>query len=584
MKKIKTILHALGLVRSASPFWFFVMTLTTIFDGLFPVALVWLMRGFIDWFAQGSGDITSLYTTIGLWIGVIILQALCASLMRYALDRSVAESSDAVNIRIIEKSASFQGISQYETEEFHDTAAKMEKAHYRIENLMNNYYYFLKNCVEFITIFSMFLIFEWWIPIVIALSIIPGFMVSMRTSKERAAAEERIEEKERYAFYFKDLLISPSASKEVRIFDAFPFFKGKYNALSAGVLGEKLSFLKRKTSQDLPASIFRVIVAGGLVFYTAMKTVRGELTVGYLSLFTQSIFQFSGALFEILEFWSYLGSLEPFFSKLFDFLNLKDSYLLDSGEKKKIDTIEKIEFANVSFTYPNGKRALKNLSFSVDKGDVLALVGENGSGKTTLVKLMAGLYQPSEGAIMVNGVSLREIDPASYRRQISAVFQDYMEYALSLKENVTLAETSDEEFDAFLERTRQKMDLSFVDELAGKGDEKLGLEFGGAELSGGQWQRLAILRGLKKDNSLLLVDEPTASIDPKQEAAVFDELAGHFSGITVLVTHRLGSVRLSSKIFVLQDGSIVETGTHKDLLKLGGHYAELYNAQANMYK
>lgn len=584
MKKIKTILHALGLVRSASPFWFFVMTLTTIFDGLFPVALVWLMRGFIDWFAQGSGDITSLYTTIGLWIGVIILQALCASLMRYALDRSVAESSDAVNIRIIEKSASFQGISQYETEEFHDTAAKMEKAHYRIENLMNNYYYFLKNCVEFITIFSMFLIFEWWIPIVIALSIIPGFMVSMRTSKERAATEERIEEKERYAFYFKDLLISPYASKEVRIFDAFPFFKGKYNALSAGVLGEKLSFLKRKTSQDLPASIFRVIVAGGLVFYTAMKTVRGELTVGYLSLFTQSIFQFSGALFEILEFWSYLGSLEPFFSKLFDFLNLKDSYLLDSGEKKKIDTIEKIEFANVSFTYPNGKRALKNLSFSVDKGDVLALVGENGSGKTTLVKLMAGLYQPSEGAIMVNGVSLREIDPASYRRQISAVFQDYMEYALSLKENVTLAETSDEEFDAFLERTRQKMDLSFVDELAGKGDEKLGLEFGGAELSGGQWQRLAILRGLKKDNSLLLVDEPTASIDPKQEAAVFDELAGHFSGITVLVTHRLGSVRLSSKIFVLQDGSIVETGTHKDLLKLGGHYAELYNAQANMYK
>ncbi|MCE5255499.1 MAG: ATP-binding cassette domain-containing protein, partial [Spirochaetaceae bacterium] len=269
---------------------------------------------------------------------------------------------------------------------------------------------------------------------------------------------------------------------------------------------------------------------------------------------------------------------------LFDFLNLKDSYLLDAGGKKKIDTIEKIEFANVSFTYPNGKCALKDLSFVVEKGDVLALVGENGSGKTTLVKLMAGLYQPSAGEIIVNGVNLREIDPASYRRQISAVFQDYMEYALSLKENVTLAETSDEEFDAFLERTRQKMDLSFVDKLAGKSDEKLGLEFGGAELSGGQWQRLAILRGLKKDNSLLLVDEPTASIDPKQEAAVFDELAGHFSGITVLVTHRLGSVRLSSKIFVLQDGRIVETGAHDDLLNRGGHYAELYNAQANMYK
>jgi len=288
-------------------------------------------------------------------------------------------------------------------------------------------------------------------------------------------------------------------------------------------------------------------------------------SVGSLQQNLYGLVQDGGMLYESLL---YFERLEGFLAR--------SSALAPSNAGRMVRGFEEIRFENVGFSYPDGRRALEGIFFVMRRGERLALVGENGAGKTTLVKLLLRFYDPSQGRILVDGVDLRELDLEAWRRLVAAVFQDFGRYALTLRENIVLA---DLEHQSDLGRLEEAARAGGASELLRRlGSEAfLSKAFGGTELSLGEWQRLALARAFCRQAELLILDEPTASLDPKEEAHLYGRFAELAQGKTVLlITHRLASVKMADRILVLREGRLVEEGTHRALLERGGTYAELW--------
>jgi ATP-binding cassette subfamily B protein len=272
-----------------------------------------------------------------------------------------------------------------------------------------------------------------------------------------------------------------------------------------------------------------------------------------------------------------------YFERLEGFL-ARSSALAPSNAGRMVRGFEEIRFENVGFSYPDGRRAMEGISFVMRRGERLALVGENGAGKTTLVKLLLRFYDPSEGRILVDGVDLRELDLKAWRRLVAAVFQDFGRYALTLRENIVLADLEHQADPARLEEAARAGGASELLRRLGA-EALLSKAFGGTELSLGEWQRLALARAFFRQAELLILDEPTASLDPKEEAHLYGRFAELAQGKTVLlITHRLASVQMADRILVLREGRLVEEGSHQALLRHNGVYAELWRLQAEGYR
>lgn len=259
----------------------------------------------------------------------------------------------------------------------------------------------------------------------------------------------------------------------------------------------------------------------------------------------------------------------------------------DNWGKISCECINSIDLQNVSFSYPgSANKAVKNISINIKKGEVIAIVGENGSGKTTLAKLLLGLYHPTNGEIMYNGQESNTYARISFYKNASAIFQNYYKYLFSLKKNIIISDLSIPEDLKKMESSMCKSGFSFDNERFFNGyDTILSKKFGGTELSGGEWQRLAIARGFYRDSNMIVLDEPTSAIDPIEEARVYNSFSAICRGKTaILITHRLGAVKLANRIFFMKNGEILEEGTHLELLQRNGEYAELYRIQSQWYQ
>ena len=295
-----------------------------------------------------------------------------------------------------------------------------------------------------------------------------------------------------------------------------------------------------------------------------------------------AITSITSSLFSIYTDLMYCQYLVTFF----DLVNEREKNVKPG--KKDIHDINTIELRNVSYRYPNSKNyALENISLKFEKGRKYVLVGENGSGKTTLIKILNGLYLDYEGDILVNGINLKNIDQFKYKKLISVIFQDYNNYELTARENIGLGDVSKiEDFNAVYEAATIGGSKDFIESLPNQFDQQLGNWFeGGIQLSGGQWQKIAISRALIKKAEVSFFDEPTASLDPSSEYMFFNNLTKYSNNkITVFVTHRFTNARIADKVFVFKNGQIVETGNHEELLNKNGLYCSLYNLQIGKNK
>lgn len=447
-----------------------------------------------------------------------------------------------------------------------------------------------------ITIISSFLILVLWKPWTITGFLILPFM-AFKYFKEISNTEYKTiynrTKYERQSWYITYLLTKDIYIKEIRVFNLFTYLFHRFNKLRTAFYHQNLKLFKRKTIfsgiYQLIDFIFTIIV----VLAAIKSAFGGEILVGNLMTYINTTSKLDNAvqslttsLFSIYQDSLYSKNIIDFFK--FTSFRKKVGMKENNCKKKKISEINTIEFKNVSFKYPgNETYALKNIVFKINKGETVALVGKNGSGKTTLIKLLAKLYEGYTGKILINGLDLKDIDNASYSSAFSAVFQDFNDYQYTVRENVGFGNLEDMNNDDCIYDALKKADIDkVVEAFPSKLNQQLGTWFEGSiDLSGGQWQKIALARGLMKKVNLYILDEPTSALDPQSEYIFFKRFIESTKGSTSFyVTHRFTNVKFANKILVLDNGQIIQRGTHSSLIKENGLYKKMFDYQTMTYK
>lgn len=422
------------------------------------------------------------------------------------------------------------------------------------------------------------------VPLVL-LATLPGVWVTSRFGTEgyrmirRQVADARVQN------YLGYLLTNDSAVKEVRLFGFEDYLVSRWRAYYTAFRAQLVSLVLRRSLWGLGASLSSAAFVGAATLVVLRRAAQGLVSVGDFGLFIGGIAQLQVQFSALLSgFTGVYGNL-LYMRNLFEFLELP-ARDLDAGEVWR-GAVETIEFQGVGFRYPlTDKDVLKDVSFRVTSGQALALVGENGAGKTTLVKLLTRLYEPTSGRVLLNGLDAARFSPRSVQRELSIIFQDFGQYQMTVRENVALGRTEGLTGDAEVEAAGLRAGAAeFVRELPEGYSNMLGRWFaGGRQLSGGQWQRLALARLYFRDGSVLVFDEPTAALDANAEFEVVETLRRGATGrITVLISHRFSTVRLADQIVVLRDGTVSEAGSHESLLEQAGLYARMFQLQARGY-
>lgn len=418
-----------------------------------------------------------------------------------------------------------------------------------------------------------------------AFGYVPLWLATARNSRAYHRFYIGMTEPDRRRAYLETLLVGRHEAKELRAFDLAPVLRARYDALWV----ERLTELRRVVR-------LRILRSGAGAFGSSGVTllcggaVAWLYTAGRLSLAAAGV-----ALAGLVQLGARLrglgaGAAAIFQSSLFleDFTNLVPARQADPPQPGTADQLEVVRLEHVSFEYPNSsRRAVDEVTLELEKGQILAIVGENGSGKTTLAKVVAGLYRPTSGRLLWNGAELDDADRAIYRSDVAVVFQDFVRYILSARENITAGRPHREASDAQVEAAARAAGAhEFLESLPSGYETVLGREFwGSVDLSTGQWQRVAIARAFFRDAPFVILDEPTSALDPRAEAQLFERIKVLFAGRAVLlISHRFSSVRMADRILVMNAGRIVEDGSHVQLMAQDGLYADLYRLQASAYR
>ncbi|MBN3882115.1 MAG: ABC transporter ATP-binding protein [Nostoc sp. JL34] len=589
--------RAVSLVWTTSRSLTILLASLTIVAGLLPAAISYISKLIVDAVvfasqvnSQGNG-LVNIYPAlfyVGLEAIAVILLAgsqrgiiICQSLLR-------ALMGQRVNVLILEKALTLD-LRQFEDSEFYDklTNARRE-ASVRPLSLVSRTFGLVQNALSLITYGILLVNFSGWAVVVLILAAMPVFIAETKFAGEAFRLFSWRASETRQQHYLENLLAREDFVTEVKLYQLGEMLLERYRSLFDQLYGEDRDLTLRR---GLWGYLLGLVSTGA--FYLAyawivLETVLGKISLGdmtmYLTVFRQGQSTFSNALTSIGGM--YEDNL--YLSNLYDFL---EEEVPKSWGKATIglNPQDGIRFENVSFTYPgSSKPALTNISLHLKPREKLAIVGENGSGKTTLIKLLTRLYTPDSGRIFLDGLDLQEWDVDVLRRRIGVIFQNFVRYQFTVGENIGVGDVEHLENKTLWQTAAQKgMAQSFIDQLPQSFQTQLGRWFkGGQELSGGQWQKIALSRAFMRSQAdILVLDEPTSAIDAQAEFEIFN----HFRAITqnqmvLLISHRFSTVRMADKILVIENGEVIEQGTHEELLQLGGRYAKLFLLQAAGYQ
>ncbi|MHB8301493.1 MAG: ABC transporter ATP-binding protein [Acidobacteriaceae bacterium] len=389
--------------------------------------------------------------------------------------------------------------------------------------------------------------------------------------------------------YLRDVGGSKEAAKELKLFGLRDFLIGNFSGMANTIFDQNVSLSKRKLLAGTLLSLLATAGYYGAYALVLWETIRGKFEVGLLFALTNAILQVSSNLQQIFVNASGVADQALFLTDLLGFFAMQPTVRTKPGAKLIPRPIQRgFEFRNVSFAYPGTERlVLKNFNFHLQPGERVALIGENGQGKTTIVKLITRLYDPTEGEILVDGVDLREYNLEDLCHETGVIFQDFMRYEMTARDNIAVGRIEERDN---IERIAAAAKMSLADEVIAKlpshMHQQLGRRFeGGVDLSGGEWQRMALARAYLRDAQLLILDEPTSALDPRSELEVFQRFAELTQGkMALLISHRFSTVKMADRIVVLSHGVLTEQGTHAELVQYGGLYAEMFEMQAASYR
>jgi ATP-binding cassette subfamily B protein len=496
--------------------------------------------------------------------------------------------SNRISVRLMEHAAQLD-LRHYEDSEFYD---HLERARRQTVGRIALVAILLSTVQDAITLVSLalaLLVYLPWLLALLAVAVIPSFLGETHFASLGYSLLYRWTPERRQLDYLRYTAASDETAKEIKLFGLSGWLSQRYAKLADAFFdANRRLAIRHSFVSGLLTTVGTLGYYGayGVIIYL---TVLGRFTIGTLTFLSASFRQSRDLIQRILLSTSQIYEQSLYLSDLFTFFEMRPSIVSRDGARPVPSPIRQgFEFRDVGFRYPGSDQwAVRHLSFRLGPGERLALVGENGAGKTTLTKLLARLYDPDEGAIFLDGLDLRDYDVASLHRNIGVIFQDFVRYAMLLRENIGVGEIGAVEDTARIRAAAERSLASSVVERLAKGYEQmLGRRFEeGIELSGGEWQKVALARAYLREAQVLILDEPTAALDARAEYQVFLRFAELTMGkMAVLISHRFSTVRMADRILVLEQGRIIETGTHEELVRRGGVYAELFRLQAAGYR
>jgi ATP-binding cassette subfamily B protein len=428
-----------------------------------------------------------------------------------------------------------------------------------------------------------------WILTVLIACVIPAFLGETHFAFKGYSLNFRQTPAKREMDYLRIIGGSKESAKELKLFGLRDFLVGRYSALSNALHRQNVGLARQRLLVGSAFTILSAVGYYGSYAFVIYKTVTGKLDIGTFTFMTGAIALASTNIQAVFSTFSTIADQAMFITDLLEFFGLKPRVFSKPGALPAPRPIRKgFEFQNVSFSYPGQVRqVLSNVSFRLEPTQRIALVGENGQGKTTIVKLLTRLYDPTGGRILLDGVDLREYDLDDVWKEVGVIFQDFMRYDLTARENIAIGRIEDQDNIFRVRSAAQKSLAEDVVRKLPKGfDQVLGRRFeGGVDLSGGEWQKIALGRAYLRDAQVLILDEPTAALDAKSEHEVFERFAELTKGkMALLISHRFSTVKMADRILVLESGRIAEEGHHNELLQSKGRYAEMFELQAASYR
>lgn len=523
---------------------------------------------------------------IAVWGVSFFLNNLISPLLVMIQGRMTDLLTYQLNTELMRKSERLQNISYFEDSEFYnDIQLLSSEASWRPVNLLVFGTSLISNAIVFASMLLMVSSVNILVSLLLFVVLIPQGIIAYRIQQQAFETLVSNSEESRKLDYYSQVLLSNNHIKDIRLYNLYFFFITKYTDVFTSIT-DKLQVDRRKkfTNSALFITLNSIVII--LMFgYVIIQIKKGVLDLGVIFVFSTSIIYSVNSMARLVEDSSLLYDTLLYMENFFKFIEIEDELSTEVPITKTENNFgdDIIEFRNVNFSYSNNSDlVLSNVSFKIAEGEKIAIVGENGAGKTTLVKLLCAFYPNYSGDIIVNNKSLREYELTDYRKQITSIFQDFSKFDISLRENVALSDLSrifkNEDITKALDKGRFNMkDMSL--------DQVLGRKFdGGKELSGGEWQKVALSRAFFSDAPILILDEPTASIDAKAEYELFQDFLQLTQGKTVFyITHRLASVKFADKILVLKSGEIHSFGTHNELMNKDEYYRKLYKMQSSMY-
>lgn len=582
------------LVWQTNPWLTFFNGFLRISQSVIPLAMLYTSKLIIDHVVKytraGNEHLshTPLWRLIALEFGLVLLMtALSRSII--LVDNLLGELLNYKTTIKLMKHAATLDLDQFEEAGFYDKLERARQQNYGRATLLSQVFSQFQDFITIGFLATGLILFNPWLILVLLLSLIPSFLGEAHFNAKNYTLIRSQTHGRREMEYISVIGSSDESAKEVRLFDLSDFFVARFRSISN-------RFYHATRRLELKRSILGTTLAmpGTIGFYIAYifiikGVLAGTLTIGGLTFMIGSIRQLGMLSQNVMKRVSVVAKGALFLRDFFAFFKIKPRIKAATNPRPFPKPIQQgFVFENVGFRYLNSNRwANRHLSFTLHAGEKLALVGENGAGKTTLVKLLVRLYEPTEGRILLDGHDLREYDISDLRSEIGIIFQDYIRYQMTVAENIAMGNIREKENNPLIAKSaKQSLASLIVERFPDKYNQMLGRKFNnGVELSGGEWQKIALARAYMRNSQLVILDEPTAALDARAEFEVFERFAELTKDkAAMLISHRFSTVRMANRILVLEKGQLIEIGSHEELLEKGGRYAELFQLQAMGYR
>ncbi|MEP6690734.1 MAG: ABC transporter ATP-binding protein [Gemmatimonadaceae bacterium] len=589
-----------------------------------PVAALWIAKLIIDAVIGarvGSVPLERLWTLVAMEFGVAVVGEVLGRASALVESQLGDLFANHTSIRLMEHAATLD-LYHFEDPTFYD---QLERARQQTSGrvmLLSQLYGVFQDALTLVSLAGALFVFNAWLVLLLFIAVIPSFLGETYYASRQYSLMFKWTPERRLLDYLRYLGASDATAKETQLFGLSPYLVSRFRVLSNAFYEQNKSLTRRKA---LIGTLLSIVASAG--YYGAyvvilLRTVGGTLSIGTLTFLAASFMRSRDLIQRLLMSASDIFNQSLYLKDMFEFFEMRPTIASPPNARPvPVPITQGFTFENVGFQYPGSDRwAVRHVSFEVRRGERIAFVGENGAGKTTLTKLIARLYDPTEGRILLDGFDLREYDLASLRRAIGVIFQDFVRYDMRLDENIGVGRIEDvHDYLGTIDDARR---VGGDDVLAPAGDgyvegngaakvpdsirlaadkslassllprltdgyrQMLGRRFeGGLDLSGGEWQKVALARAYMRDAELLILDEPTAALDARAEYEVFVRFSDLVAGrMAVLISHRFSTVRMADRIVVLKNGEVVEDGTHDDLVNAGGLYGELFSLQAKGYR